>query len=148
MATGGGAATPRTVSTRRVEKLVLTLGITVLSKSRVSEMTKDLDSQVEVLRTRVRRRPVHLRCRRCVVLKVREAGGRTSPSSLLCKAAWVLVTGRGCFGRVDEGESGEGLLPSGGDLAFDETFFGFAFGAAAEAGSLARSRARLSSRCR
>jgi putative transposase len=35
------------VSTRRVEKLVLTLGITRLSKSPVSEMAKDLDSQME-----------------------------------------------------------------------------------------------------
>ena len=37
---------------------------------------------------------------------------------------------------VDEGELGEGLLPAGGDLAFDEVSFCFAFGAAAEAGFL------------
>jgi hypothetical protein len=36
--------------------------------------------------------------------------------------------------RVDEGELGEGLFPVGGDLAFDEASFGFAFGVAAEAG--------------
>ena len=35
---------------------------------------------------------------------------------------------------VDEGELGERLLPAGGDLAFDETPFGFAFSAEAEAG--------------
>jgi transposase-like protein len=35
------------VSTRRMEKLVETLGITRLSKSQVSEMAKDLDAQVE-----------------------------------------------------------------------------------------------------
>jgi hypothetical protein len=35
---------------------------------------------------------------------------------------------------VDEGELGEGLFPVGGDLAFDEASFGFAFGAVAEAG--------------
>ena len=35
------------VSTRRMDKLVETLGITGLSKSQVSEMAKDLDEQVE-----------------------------------------------------------------------------------------------------
>src|ERR1700730_16846485 len=40
------------VSTRRMEKLVETLGITRLSKSQVSEMAKDLDGQVEAFRTR------------------------------------------------------------------------------------------------
>src|SRR5205823_9986063 len=40
------------VSTRRMEKLVETLGITGLSKSQVSEMAKDLDTQVEAFRTR------------------------------------------------------------------------------------------------
>lgn len=44
---------------------------------------------------------------------------------------------------VDEGQLGEGLLPAGGDLAFDETSFGFAFGAASEPAFLARSRARF-----
>ena len=37
---------------------------------------------------------------------------------------------------VDQGELGEGLFPVGGDLAFDEASFGFAFGVAAEAGFL------------
>jgi putative transposase len=40
------------VSTRRVEKLIQQLGITSLSKSRVSEMARDLDAQVEAFRTR------------------------------------------------------------------------------------------------
>ncbi|MFR9858201.1 transposase, partial [Corynebacterium striatum] len=35
------------VSTRRMNDLVATLGITNLSKSQVSEMAKDLDSMVE-----------------------------------------------------------------------------------------------------
>jgi hypothetical protein len=35
---------------------------------------------------------------------------------------------------VDKGELGEGLLPAGGGLAFDQVSFGFAFGAAAQAG--------------
>ena len=40
------------VSTRRMERLVETLGVTRLSKSQVSEMAKDLDAQVEAFRTR------------------------------------------------------------------------------------------------
>jgi putative transposase len=40
------------VSTRRMEKLVETLGITWLSRSQVSEMARDLDGQVEAFRTR------------------------------------------------------------------------------------------------
>jgi hypothetical protein len=44
------------VSTRRMEKLVETLGITRLSKSQVSQMAEDLDVQVEALRNCKRRR--------------------------------------------------------------------------------------------
>lgn len=40
------------VSTRRMEKLVATLGIDRPSKSQVSAMAKDLDVQVEAFRTR------------------------------------------------------------------------------------------------
>src|SRR5512135_1660721 len=40
------------VSTRRVERLVETLGITRLSKSQVSEMAKSLDAQVAAFRSR------------------------------------------------------------------------------------------------
>jgi putative transposase len=42
----------RSVSTRRIEGLVRTLGIERISKSRVSEMAKELDSAVEAFRTR------------------------------------------------------------------------------------------------
>ncbi|MGH2660964.1 MAG: IS256 family transposase, partial [Actinomycetota bacterium] len=42
----------RGVSTRRVEGLVRQLGIERISKSRVSEMAKELDSAVEAFRTR------------------------------------------------------------------------------------------------
>ncbi len=42
----------RGVSTRRVEGLVRTLGIERISKSRVSEMAKELDGAVEAFRTR------------------------------------------------------------------------------------------------
>ena len=41
------------VSTRRMDKLVQSLGITSPSKSQVSEMAKDLDEQVEAFRTRL-----------------------------------------------------------------------------------------------
>ncbi|MBA3783761.1 MAG: transposase [Nocardioides sp.] len=41
------------VSTRRMEKLVETLGITRLSKSQVSVMAKELDAHVEDFRTRL-----------------------------------------------------------------------------------------------
>ncbi len=40
------------VSTRRMDKLVATLGITSLSKSQVSRMAQDLDTQVAAFRTR------------------------------------------------------------------------------------------------
>jgi transposase-like protein len=40
------------VSTRRMDKLVATLGITSLSKSQVSRMAADLDAQVTAFRTR------------------------------------------------------------------------------------------------
>jgi putative transposase len=40
------------VSTRRMDKLVQTLGITSLSKSQVSVMAKELDTAVEAFRTR------------------------------------------------------------------------------------------------
>lgn len=40
------------VSTRRMDKLVASLGITSLSRSQVSRMAKDLDEQVQAFRTR------------------------------------------------------------------------------------------------
>ena len=47
------------VSTRRMDKLVQSLGITTLSKSQVSEMAKDLDAHVEQFADR--RGAVHVR---------------------------------------------------------------------------------------
>ena len=65
------------VSTRRVEKLVATLGIDRLSKSQVSQMAKDLDAQVEAFRTRpLDAGPYTFVAADALVLKVRE-GGRT-----------------------------------------------------------------------
>jgi transposase-like protein len=65
------------VSTRRMEKLVGTLGIDRLSKSQVSEMAKDLDAQVAAFRSRpLDAGPYTFVAADALVLKVRE-GGRT-----------------------------------------------------------------------
>src|ERR671913_1140130 len=62
-------------STRRVEKLVATLGIDRLSKSQVSQMAKDLDAQVEAFRTRpLDAGPYTFVAADALTMKVREAG--------------------------------------------------------------------------
>ncbi|ABG95042.1 possible transposase [Rhodococcus jostii RHA1] len=63
------------VSTRRMEKLVDSLGITSLSKSQVSVMAKDLDAQVEAFRSRpLDAGPYTFVAADALVLKVRENG--------------------------------------------------------------------------
>src|SRR5918993_1183385 len=63
------------VSTRRMEKLVETLGITRLSKSQVSEMARDLDEQVADFRHRpLDQGPYAFVAADALVLKVREGG--------------------------------------------------------------------------
>jgi len=63
------------VSTRRMEKLVETLGITSLSKSQVSVMAKELDEQVEAFRSRpLDAGPYTFVAADALVLKVRENG--------------------------------------------------------------------------
>jgi len=64
------------VSTRRMDKLVQSLGITGLSKSQVSEMAKDLDAQVEQFRSRPLSDagPFTFLAADALVLKVREGG--------------------------------------------------------------------------
>ncbi|HHU37988.1 MAG TPA: IS256 family transposase [Propionibacterium sp.] len=63
------------VSTRRMDKLVRTLGITGLSKSQVSQMAKDLDAQVEAFRTRpLNEGPYTFVAADALTMKVREAG--------------------------------------------------------------------------
>jgi putative transposase len=63
------------VSTRRMDKLVETLGITSLSKSQVSVMAKELDVAVEAFRTRpLDAGPYTFMAADALVLKVREAG--------------------------------------------------------------------------
>jgi putative transposase len=63
------------VSTRRMDKLVETLGITSLSKSQVSVMAKELDTAVEAFRTRpLDAGPYSFVAADALVLKVREGG--------------------------------------------------------------------------
>jgi len=65
----------RGVSTRRVEGLVAQLGIDRISKSRVSEMAKELDEQVEAFRTRpLDRGPYTYLWLDALTQKVREGG--------------------------------------------------------------------------
>src|SRR5215469_12778385 len=72
------------VSTRRMEKLVETLGITRLSKSQVSEMARDLDAQVEAFRTRpLDAGPYTFVAADALVLKVREGGRIVNVHALL-----------------------------------------------------------------
>src|SRR4029079_10670600 len=75
------------VSTRRMDKLVRTLGITGLSKSKVSEMAKDLDEQVAAFRTRpLDEGPYTFVAADALTMKVRE-GGR------VVKVAVMVATG-------------------------------------------------------
>ena len=63
------------VSTRRMDKLVETLGITSLSKSQVSVMAKELDTAVAAFRTRpLDAGPYTFVAADALVLKVREGG--------------------------------------------------------------------------
>src|SRR5699024_396373 len=67
------------VSTRRMDSLVQTLGITGLSKSQVSVMAKELDEHVEDFRTRpLADGPYTFLAADALVMKVRE-GGRVVP---------------------------------------------------------------------
>ena len=72
------------VSTRRMEKLVESLGISALSKSQVSEMARDLDAQVEAFRTRpLDAGPYTFVAADALVLKVREGGRVVGVHALL-----------------------------------------------------------------
>ncbi len=72
------------VSTRRMEKLVESLGITRLSKSQVSIMAQDLDEQVEQFRTRpLDAGPYTFVAADALVLKVREGGRVAGVHALL-----------------------------------------------------------------
>ena len=105
------------VSTRRMEKLVETLGITRLSKSQVSEMAKDLDAQVEAFRTRpLDAGPYTFVAADALVLKVRESGRVVNVHALL--ATGVNAGGhREILGlQVTSAEDGAGWLAFFRDL--------------------------------
>jgi putative transposase len=99
------------VSTRRMEKLVESLGITRLSRSQVSEMARDLDGQVEAFRTRPPDAgPYTFVAADALVLKVREGGRVVSVHALL--ATGVNADGhREILGlQVTSAEDGAGWL--------------------------------------
>ena len=100
------------VSTRRMDKLVQSLGITTLSKSQVSEMAKDLDAHVEQFRTRslIDAGPFTFVAADALVLKVREGGRVVSVHALV--ATGVNTDGhREILGvQVTTSEDGAGWL--------------------------------------
>ena len=99
------------VSTRRMEKLVESLGITRLSKSQVSEMARDLDGQVEAFRTRpLDQGPYTFVAADALVLKVREGGRVVAVHALV--AVGVNADGhREILGlQVTSAEDGAGWL--------------------------------------
>ena len=105
------------VSTRRMEKLVETLGITRLSKSQVSVMAKELDAQVESFRSRpLDAGPYTFVAADALVLKVREGGRVVNVHALL--ATGVNADGhREILGlQVTSGEDGAGWLAFFRDL--------------------------------
>jgi putative transposase len=99
------------VSTRRMEKLVESLGITRLSRSQVSVMAADLDAQVADFRTRpLDAGPYTFVAADALVLKVREGGRVVNVHALL--AAGVNADGhREILGlQVTSAEDGAGWL--------------------------------------
>ncbi|WP_019930178.1 IS256 family transposase [Nocardia sp. BMG111209] len=105
------------VSTRRMEKLVESLGVTALSKSQVSLMARDLDAQVEAFRTRpLDQGPYTFVAADALVLKVRENGRVVNVHCLV--ATGVNADGyREILGlQVTSGEDGAGWLAFFRDL--------------------------------
>jgi transposase-like protein len=106
------------VSTRRMDKLVQSLGITTLSKSQVSEMAKDLDGHVEEFRTRRldEAGPFTFVAADALVLKVRE-GGRVVPVHALVATGVDADGHRQVLGvQVTTSEDGAGWLAFFRDL--------------------------------
>jgi putative transposase len=106
------------VSTRRMDKLVQSLGITSLSKSQVSEMAKDLDAHVEEFRTRRLEDagPFTFVAADALVLKVRE-GGRVVPVHALVATGVNADGHREILGiQVTTSEDGAGWLAFFRDL--------------------------------
>src|SRR3712207_5043696 len=99
------------VSTRRMEKLVDTLGITRLSKSQVSVMAQELDAQVADFRSRpLDQGPYTFVAADALVLKVREGGRVVNVHAML--ATGVNADGqREILGlQVTSAEDGAGWL--------------------------------------
>jgi len=113
------------VSTRRMDKLVQSLGITGLSKSQVSVMAKDLDAQVDDFRTRpLDASPYTFAAADALTMKVRE-GRRVAEVAVMVATAvnsdgyrkilgvqvasaestpgWSRRSGRTCPGRAGSG---------------------------------------------
>ena len=106
------------VSTRRMDKLVASLGITSLSKSQVSEMAKELDAHVEEFRTRRLddAGPFTFVAADALVLKVRE-GGRVVPIHALVATGVNADGHREILGiQVTTSEDGAGWLAFFRDL--------------------------------
>jgi transposase-like protein len=106
------------VSTRRMDKLVQTLGITGLSKSQVSVMARELDEHVEEFRTRRLNDagPFTFVAADALVLKVRE-GGRVVPVHVLVATGVNADGHREILGvQVTTSEDGAGWLAFFRDL--------------------------------
>ena len=83
------------VSTRRMDKLVETLGITSLSKSQVSVMAKELDVAVEAFRTRpLDAGPYTFVAADALVLKVREGGRVVNVHALIAVGSTPRATAK------------------------------------------------------
>jgi transposase-like protein len=100
------------VSTRRMDRLVASLGITSLSKSQVSEMAKELDAHVAEFRSRslAEAGPFTFVAADALVLKVRE-GGRVVPVHALVATGVNADGHREVLGvQVTSSEDGAGWL--------------------------------------
>ena len=107
------------VSTRRMNKLVQSLGITGLSKSQVSTMSAELDAHVEDFRTRslAEAGPFTFVAADALVLKVRE-GGRVVPVHALVATGINADGHREILGiQVTTSEDGAGWLAFWRDLS-------------------------------
>ena len=106
------------VSTRRMERLVESLGITRLSKSQVSEMAKDLDAHVADFRARpLDAGPYTFLAADALVIKVRE-GGRVVPVHALVATGVNADGHREILGvQVTSAEDGAGWLAFFRDLS-------------------------------
>lgn len=105
------------VSTRRMDKLVQSLGITGLSRSQVSVMAKDLDAQVDDFRTRpLDAGPYTFLAADALMMKVRE-GGRVVKVAVMVATAVNADGYREVLGvQVASAESGAGWLTFFRDL--------------------------------